>query len=293
MTVTRILFLARYRLPHALFSLQWDQYLQDIAHTVVATPMDKQELWPIFDKYGIDTSCMSYVNDAEIYQHYPQVNNWVFADDYRTYWLRQQAIKLSYVDRLPYDVMLLWDPDTFMIRPYRAFDARTGKITLMSLMNTTQGSYEGVFRAITGIDRTTPHCFVTEYMPVRKADWQALRSHLSGRWPGQHWLDAIIQAVPGIPTVPPWGNGNLIKWFSEYEFLGNWAVYQGNVDYFEQRRFEYDSLEKIAELDPTEYNAVCDAVPDLRLSMQFDWDRQEVQDWHVHRSALMGALNGG
>jgi hypothetical protein len=275
--VARILFLARYRVPHACFAMQWDHNLLGLDYTIIATPIPKEELWPIFEKYGIDTGNLRYINDSVIYENYPQVNNWVFDDDYRGWWLRQQAIKLSYLDYLDEDVLLMQDPDTFMIEPYQCY--RDGRLNMMTLMDTTQGSYEGVFESVMGIPRTTPHCFVTELVPVRRTDWISLREHLQQRWPGKHWLDAIIEAVPGMPTVPPWGTGNIIKWFSEYEFVGNWAVHCGEVDFHPQRRYEYDMLDKLANLDPAQYNAVCDAVPDLSLSMQFDWETLTVLDF--------------
>jgi len=279
MSVYRVLFLAEYRVPHACFSLQWDPMLQGIDNTIVAhTPnLDPDLLTRVFRNHGIDSSAWEYVSDSVIFQRYPQVNNWVFDGDYRTYWLRQQAIKLSYVDMLDADVMLMHDPDTFMIEPYRCY--HDGVLNLMTLMHTTQGSYTGVFESITGITQTTPHCFVTELAAVRKQDWLAMRELLQARWPNKHWLDAIIDAVPGMPTVPPWGNGNMIKWFSEYEFLGNWSVHRGDVTYHEQRRFEYDDLARLSDLDPSRFNAVCDAVPDLRSSMQFDWHDLRVVDF--------------
>jgi hypothetical protein len=238
--------------------MQWDHNIQGIDRTIVCSPVPRDDLWRAFDRYRIDTSRFEYINDAEIFSQYPQVQNWVFDGDYRGWWLRQQAIKLSYLDKIQDDVMLMWDPDTFMVEPYRCYDPATDTVNMMTLMNTTQGSYEGVFEAITGIPRTTPHCFVTELVPVRGRDFSALKFLLGQRWPNQHWLDAIIDAVPGMPTIPPWGNGNIIKWFSEYEFVGNWAVHCGNVAYHEQRRFEYDNLNKLTGLDPTQFNAVCD-----------------------------------
>jgi hypothetical protein len=93
-----------------------------------------------------------------------------------------------------------------------------------------------------------------------------------------------------MPTVPPWGTGNIIKWFSEYEFLGNWAVHRGNITYQQQRRFEYDSLDKLQTLDPTQFNAVCDAVPDLSLSMQFDWDTMTVPNFEHYCDMVLAAL---
>jgi hypothetical protein len=289
MSTARLLFLAKYRVPHALFSMQWDHHVLGIDQTVVCSPLPQSQLWPCFEKYGIDTSRMSYLNDSVIYNNYPQVNNWVFEDDYRGWWLRQQAIKLSYLDFIGEDVMLMWDPDTFMIEPYRCFE--NGQLNLLSLMNTTQGSYQGMFEAITGHPRSSPHCFVTELVPVRNQDWRSLRALLAQRWPHKHWLDAIIDATPGMPTVPPWGTGNLIKWFSEYELLGNWSVLQGSVTHQAQRRFEYDSLDKLADLDASKFNAVCDAVPDLSLSMQFDWDTLTVANFEHYRHCVTQALN--
>jgi hypothetical protein len=288
MTVARVLFLARYRVPHACFALQWDHNLLGINRTIIATPMSQEELEPVWAQYNIDSSNFTYVNDNVIYERYPEVNNWVFDGDYRGWWLRQQAIKLAYLDYLDADVILMHDADTFMTKPYRCYD--NGTLNLLSLLNTTQGSYTGVFEAITGIPHPSPHCFVTELCAVRKHDFQTLREHIKQRWPNKKWLDAIIDAVPGMPTIPPWGAGNIIKWFSEYELLGNWAVVQGNVTYQEQRRFEYDNLDKLTNLT-REYNAVCDAVPDLSLSMQFDWTTLTVPDFERYKQMVLNATS--
>ena len=109
MTVARVMFLARYRVPHAAFAMQWDHNLQGIDRTVIATPMTRDELEPVWERYNIDSSKFQYVHDSVIYKKYPEVNNWVFPDDYRGWWLRQQAIKLAYLDLLDADVMLMHD----------------------------------------------------------------------------------------------------------------------------------------------------------------------------------------
>lgn len=287
MTVTRILFLARYRVPHAAFSLQFDHCLEGIDRTVIATPMTQAELEPVWQRYGIDSSGFEYVNDSAIYAAYPEVNNWVFADDYRGWWLRQQAIKLAYLDLLDYDTAVMHDPDTFMIKPYRAW--QNGQLSQLALMNTTQGSYHGVFEAITGLAHPSAHCFVTELCAVRKTDFAALKQHVQQRWPNKKWLDAIIDAVPGMPTVPPWGTGNTIKWFSEYELLGNWATLQGNVVLHPQHRHEYSELADIARFD-SEHNAVCDAVSDLGRSMQIDWDTLEIPNFDLYQQQVMDSI---
>lgn len=287
MSTVRVLFLARYRIPHAMFALQWDRYLEGVDHTVVASPVPRQELWPIFERYGINTATWDYINDDVIYQKYPEVNNWVFDGDYRTFWLRQQAIKLAFLDVIDADVMLMHDPDTFMIEPYRC--VQDDVLNFMVLENTTQGSYDGMFESITGLPRQTPHCFVTELVPVKRQHVASMKQYLTQRH-DRPWLDALIENCPGMPTVPPWGNGNLIKWFSEYEFLGNWALTQEPATFQFQRRYEYDRLELLEQLDATRYNAVCDAVPDLSLSMQFDYETGTVVDFDRYQAWVNEAI---
>ena len=157
---TRILFLARYRIPHACFSLQWDHTLVDVDHTVIASPVPQEEIWSAFRAHGIDCTDFEYINDAVIFEKYPEVENWVFPDDYRGWWLRQQAIKLAYLDLLDADVMLMHDADTFMTEPYNPFV--NNMLNMLILPDTVQGSYHGVFEAITGLPHPSPHCFVTE-----------------------------------------------------------------------------------------------------------------------------------
>lgn len=288
MTVARVMFLAKYRVPHAAFAMQFDHFLQGIDYTVIASPMTREELEPVWDKYNIDSSRFHYVNDDVIYYKYPEVNNWVFPDDYRGWWLRQQAIKLAYLDLLNEDIMLMHDADTFMTEPYNPFV--NNKLNMLALMNTCQGSYNGVFEAITGLPHQSPHCFVTELCAVSKMDFACLRHHIEQRFPKTKWLDAIINAVPGMPTVPPWGNGNIIKWFSEYELLGNWATHRGNLTLQEQRRYEYDSLHKISNFGK-EHNAICDAVPDLSRSMLLDWDTLEIHNFNQHLAQVKECIS--
>jgi hypothetical protein len=286
MTVTRVVFLARYRVPHACMSMQFDHMLEGIDRTVIASPVPKQELWPIFDRYGINTTQFDYLPDAEVLPHYPQIENWVIPGDYRGFWLRQQAVKLSVLDYLKDEVVLLTDPDTFMTEPYCCYN--NGRLNYLVIPNTTHGSYNGMMEAIVGIPRQSPHCFITEFVPVHRDDWNSLKTHLEQQH-GQHFLDAMIDSCPGMPTVPPWGNGNIIKWFSEYELLGNWAVSQRTVNYQEQRRFEYDSLDKLGNFT-SDYNCFADAIPDLSMSLQLDWSTGEIKDFDHYLDCIKSKL---
>lgn len=286
MITVRIVFLARYRIPHACLTMQFDHYLEGIDRTIIATPVPKQELWPIFENHGIDTTWFDYVNDSVIYDHYPEVNNWVFEGDYRGWWLRQQAIKLAYLDYLDYDVAVMHDPDTFMVEPYRCW--KDGQLNMLVLPDTTHHSYDVVLPAVLGMPRQTTHCFVTELVAVMKQDWLALKHKLEQRH-GQHFLNAIIDNVPGMPTVPPWGNGEEIKWFSEYEFLGNWTMSQRSVLTQPQRRFEYNSLDKIGNFTK-DYNCFADAIPDLSQSLQMDSTTGRVENFDLYFDTIRNCL---
>lgn len=279
MTSAKIVYLARYRVPHAIMALQpeFSRHLVGVDRTCIASPVPKEELWPIFEKYGIDTSNFDYAPDSEIYRLYPEVNNWVFEDDYRGWWLRQQAIKLAFLDYLDYDLMVMNDPDCILIRDYEPF--KNGQLNYMVLENERHswGYYETIKNAL-GFERQTPHCFISEYVPVLKQDITDLRLFLEQKHQCK-WLDAIIDHCPGEPTVPPWGNGELIRWLSEYELVGNWTMSRRSITMEPQRRYMYDDMTKIGGFDPDYHTAVCDAVPDLSRSVQFDWQTNEVKDF--------------
>ena len=62
--------------------------------------------------------------------------------------------------------------------------------------------------------------------------------------------------------MPPWGNGELIRWFSEYEFIGNWIMSRRPITQEFQRRYHYDNMEKI---DGFDYNVVTKAIENANL----------------------------
>jgi hypothetical protein len=113
---------------------------------------------------------------------------------------------------------------------------------------------------------------------VLKEDVTAMREFLEQKHKC-NWLDALIENCPGEPTVPPWGKGELIRWLSEYELIGNWTMSRREINTQPQRRYMYDAMTKIGGFDPDYHTAVCDAVPDLSLSVKFDWDTKEVVEF--------------
>lgn len=290
MTSAKILYLARYRVPHAIMALQpeFTKHLIGVERTCIASPVPREELWPIFEKYGIDTTNFDYAPDSEIYRLYPEVNNWVLPGDYRGWWLRQQAIKLAFLDYLDYDLMIMHDPDCIMIRDYQPMI--DGKLNYMVLENERHswGYYETIKNAF-GFERLTPHCFISEYVPVLKEDITAMREFLEQKH-NCHWLDALIDNCPGEPTVPPWGNGELILWLSEYELVGNWTMSRRPIQTQPQRRYMYADMERIGDFDPDYHTAVCDAVPDLSRSVSFDWQTHEVRDFDRYMDLIRQRL---
>jgi len=289
MTSAKILYLARYRVPHAIMSLQFAHNLIGVDRTCIASPVPKDELWPLFEKYNIDTSKFDYAPDSEIYRLYPEINNWVFDGDYRTYWLRQQAIKFAFIDYLDYDLMIMHDPDCILINQYEPM--KDGKLNFMVLENQRHswGYYENIKNAL-GFERKTEHCFISEYVPVLKQDFNDLVKFLEETHK-KKWLDAMIDSCPGQPTVLPWGNGELIRWFSEYEFIGNWTMSRREITMEPQRRYEYNDMEKIGDFDPAVHTAVCDAVPDLSRSVSMDWDKGEVINYQYYMDKIYEKLS--
>ena len=56
---------------------------------------------------------------------------------------------------------------------------------------------------------------------------------------------------------------------------------QRPVTFQEQHRFEYSNMEDLRKLT-REFNAVCDAVPDLRLSIQYNQETGQVDKFDYY-----------
>jgi hypothetical protein len=267
--ITRLIFCAPYRIPVATVSLQFDHNLIGVTRNIIVSPVNTRDLYRYLSQYGIDTNRFEHLPDQELIDHYPEIDHWVFENDYRNNWLKQQAIKLAALDYVDYDVALIHDPDTWMIDTYCPID-NLGTPCMLALENITEGSYDPVLPSVLGMSRQTQHCFVTEFLPIYQQDWRSLKSTLEQRHQ-QHFLDAIIDHVPETDTFD---GAHSIKWFSEYEFLGNWIAAHRPVNFLFQRRFEIESIEDLARLDKTRYNSICDQSSGMTPALGFD-------DWHT------------
>jgi hypothetical protein len=49
-------------------------------------------------------------------------------------------------------------------------------------------------------------------------------------------------------------------------------------------------MENIGGFDPNYHTAVCDAVPDLRFSLQMDWDQKEVVNFNYYMDKIRETL---
>ena len=266
MKIVRALFIGTYRISHACLSLRFDHYLENISETYVFTNAQVDILNDVLRSYHIDTSSFTYITDETMDAEYPTLRNWWLPNDYRGSWLYQQALKMASLDYIDADCILIQDPDTFSIVPYNCFE--NDKIKYFILPNETHSP--GYYQALNslGIERQTPHCFVTEFTPMLKEDWLSMKQTLIER-NNCDPFDAMINAVP-------YDNG--VKWFSEYEFMGNWTMHKREIAMMEQKRFQYKTLDELDNLT-REYNCVCDAIPSLDDSLVFDWRTHSVVDY--------------
>ncbi len=267
--ITRLIFCAPYRIPVATVSLQFDHNLIGVTRNIIVSPVNTRDLFRYLSQHGVDTNRFEHLPDQDLIDKYPEIDHWVFENDYRNNWLKQQAIKLAALDYVDYSTALLHDPDTWMIQPYQPVDT-FGQLAMLALKDVTEGSYNNVLSSVLGINRQTEHCFVTEFLPIYKQDWLNLKQQLQHRHQ-RNFLDAIIDHVPGIETLD---GSQSLKWFSEYEFLGNWIMTQRPVNFVFQRRFDFQCAEDLLNLDTVTYNSICDQSPGHQLTLGFN-------DWHT------------
>lgn len=268
MSVTQIIFVAPYRIPDLCVSLKFNQYIKGVTRTIIVSPVDSRKIDWYLLRHGIDIANIEYISDRELINHYPSINSWVLPGDKRNNWLKQQAIKLAALDYIDYEVALIQDPDTWLIQDYCPWDGST--INLMALENTTESSYDFVLPNVIGIERQTTHCFVTEFMPVIKQDWINLRTLIETKH-STDFLTAIINSVPK--------NAQGVKWFSEYEFLGNWTLTQRNATIQFQVRNGFTSVDQLESIDPLA-TAICDHSSGNNLALKFsDWFTGEIPNY--------------
>jgi len=241
------------RLGNAILTLHFDHYITPRPHkTIILTCLPVDYVQAALHTYFPDRNDIEVVADQVLESQYPNIESWRDPRQERGTWLKQQALKLSAIDCFDSDVFLIHDPDTFCIRPYQYIN--NDRLNLFAMSNTSQyiGYYTVIENAL-AIDRQTTACFVSEIMPVFKTDWISCKQRIETTTQ-QSWLLGLIENVP----LEAFGRYRQVKWFSEYELLGNWTMYSRTVDFTEQQRFRFNkSVDELGDVN-NNYNCVCD-----------------------------------
>jgi hypothetical protein len=268
--MVRLFFVAGSRIADSILTLKFDHFLDPQPdHTYICfgahgggEPID---LLQIYWKHGIDTSKMTVIFDQQLMDQHllPEFDYFQFSS-----WIAQQFFKLLALDQVNSDRVLIQDCDTFSLTPYRYFDGSTPRYYVIE--NTTHSvEYYQYVKKFTGLERQTSHCFVTEFMPVLKKDWIALKNHIEQTY-GCNWLLAMAQVFSADVNVEP---SFPSIWFSEYELLGNLGLQKNpNAEFqFQNRLTLYDdtngfwkqyadcyTIEEFLKLDNIDkFNCVC------------------------------------
>ena len=284
MKTARIMPVGGYRIGNACLSLQFDRNLDQFDNTYIVSPMPGDRLQKVFERYNVDTTGFVYLTDQDLTNLYPQTNNWYLTNDYRGGWLFQQALKLACIDHVDADLLFIQDADTFCTKPYSCLINQ--ELNLFHQPNTNHSwEYYKAAENLTGMPRPYPHSFVCDMMPVFKKDWIALRDRITSTFPG-HWLDTIIDQTP-------WDHVAGVKWFSEYELLANWSIYQNpNIVLTQQHRFEFKSLETLTHRDfPEEFNTIIDKNPVGQI-LSFDYATDTVYNLDAVLDRLRQLVQG-
>jgi hypothetical protein len=275
----RIMPVGAHRIGNACLSLQFDHNLDQFDNTYIVSPLAGDRLQKVFERYNIDTTGFVYLTDQDLIDAYPQINNWYLTNDYRGSWLFQQALKLACIDHVDADLVFVQDADTWCSQPYSCLVEQELNLFYQPNVSHHWGYYKAS-ENLTGLPRPYTHSFVCDMMPVFKRDWVALRNRISNTFSG-HWLDAVIDQTP-------WDYTNGVKWFSEYELLANWSVYQNpNIVLTQQHRFEFKKLEALTHRDfPADFNVVSDKNP-TEIILMFDYATDTV----YNLDAVLDRLN--
>jgi hypothetical protein len=261
----RLFFVAGGRIADSILTLKFDHLLdpqpdRTYIHFGSQQPID---LLKIYQDHGIDTSDMEVVYDQQLMSQIsiPDFDYYKFGG-----WITQQFFKLMALDLVNSDRVLIQDCDTFSLTPYQYFDGSTPRYYVIE--NTTQSqAYYQYVKKFTGQERQTDHCFVTEFMPVLKKDWIALKNQIEQTY-GCHWLLAMSQVFSADLKLK---TDRIL--FSEYEMLGNLGLQKNpnaelqfqhrvsiydNSTSFWQGKPNYYTVEEFLALDNIDkYNCVC------------------------------------
>lgn len=257
----RLFFIHQNYIADSVLTLCYDQYLQpEIENTTIYFGTDKRDLnlIDIYQEFGIATDRLNVVLDPDIINPYCSKIN---VDIYQFGgWISQQFLKLIALDECDADRILIQDCDTFAIKPVNFFKDNLPVCLVVPEITTEQ--YNKYYNKITGLEHTVDSCFVSEFMPVLKTDWIALRNRIQDVHQC-HWLQALHNefAKDSADQV----------WFSEYQLLGLWATKQhANLETITQHRYEF-TKKNFNDINKNNHNFACNArwfsIDDLKIML--------------------------
>lgn len=258
----RLFFIHQQYVADSVLTLCYDQYLQpEIERTTIyfGSADRNHNLLNVYQEFDIATDKMSVVLDLDIVNPYCANLN---IDIYQFGgWIYQQFLKLIALDRCDADRILIQDCDTFAIKPINFFD-RILPVCLVvpTLVPRHHNEY---YRKITGLEPTVGYHFVSEFMPVLKSDWIALRTRIEDVHQC-HWLQALHKEFVKDRSEQ--------VWFSEYQLLGLWAAKQHpDLPTVNQNRFYLDK-KNLNDPRMKNYNFACNtryfSINDLKKLQQ-------------------------
>jgi len=243
----RLFFVHQNYIADSILTLWYDQYLQpEIEQTTIyfGTDNQKNNLLDLYQEFSISTNRLSVVLDPDIVNPYCakiNVNIYQFGG-----WISQQFLKLIALDECDADRILIQDCDTFAIKPVNFF--KENLPVCLIVPSSTPRSYNNYYQKMTRLGCETNLHFVSEFMPVLKTDWIALRTRIEDIHQC-HWLHALHKEFTK--------DVNKQVWFSEYQLLGLWAMHQHpNLETILQSRLQLTE-KKLNDPNISNYNFAC------------------------------------
>ncbi len=224
----RLMFVGSYKVIESVVTQRFDRFVPGVDHTHIFYGGPKHHLPALADLYrrfDIDVSKMSFYHDSEVPGSSDRIRR--FGP-----WIYQQLLKFLVLDMMAHDQLLIQDCDTFMLEPYQAFESDRSQPLVVRNYSFSHDDYYRYVKTLLGIDRQVPDCFVTEFVPVSKQDWNAMKEHMQ-ELHGRPWMESICDLLTkDQPTNT--------MYLAEPEILGNWAVSRGSST-VAQRRFSITS----------------------------------------------------
>ena len=217
---SRLLFVGCNKIIDSVISLQFDKYLTPKPSKTIIYLGSREhgvrndiDLIGLYTQYNIDTTNFSVVHDLDLLETY---KNTRLINLFQP-WILQQLLKLMAVDTCNDNKILIQYSDIILLKPYVYFENNIPVPFKFENMSHSAEYYKYV-ETFTGQPRQTEDCFVTDFMPFRKSDWQSLKQHIEQSY-RTDWLTAITTQ---FKKDHPYPKGNIA--FSEYELLGNWLL---------------------------------------------------------------------